>query len=87
MPLNVLRNGTYDRKAWKNGGGITEDVWLSPKAPRMTTSRSGCRWRETAGPFSAFAGIDRTITLVGGDPFVLEFDGTGNEDQPAAFQF
>ena len=31
MPIRLLRDGTYDRKPWKNGGGITEDVWLFPE--------------------------------------------------------
>lgn len=76
MPLTVLRNGTYDRKPWKNGGGITEDVWLFPEGATHDDFDIRLSLAEISreGPFSAFPGIDRTITLVGGDPFVLEFD-------------
>ncbi len=76
MVLNLLRNGTYDRKAWKNGGGITEDVWLFPDGASHDDFDIRLSLAEISreGPFSAFPGIDRTITLVGGDPFVLEFD-------------
>jgi environmental stress-induced protein Ves len=79
MPLALLRNGTYDRKPWKNGGGITEDVWLHPHGSSHDDFDIRLSLAEISqeGPFSAFPGIDRTITLVGGDPLVLEFnDGT-----------
>lgn len=76
MPLSLLRDGTYDRKPWKNGGGITEDVWLFPAGATHDDFDIRLSLAEISreGPFSAFPGIDRTITLVGGDPFVLEFD-------------
>ena len=91
MPLNVLRYGTYDRKAWKNGGGITEDVRLFPESATHDDFEIRLSLAEISreGPFSAFAGIDRTITLVGGDPFLLEFDdGTRQRmTQLAPFSF
>ena len=76
MPLSLLRDGTYDRKPWKNGGGITEDVWLFPEGATHDDFDIRLSLAEISreGPFSAFPGIDRTITLVGGDQFVLEFD-------------
>jgi environmental stress-induced protein Ves len=75
MPLSLLRDGTYDRKAWKNGGGITEDVWLFPEGASHDDFDIRLSLAEISqdGPFSSFPGIDRTITLVGGDPFVLLF--------------
>jgi len=79
MPIRLLRDGTYDRKPWKNGGGITEDVWLFPEGASHDDFDIRLSLAEISqdGPFSSFPGIDRTITLVGGDPFVLEFeDGT-----------
>lgn len=76
MPIRLLRDGTYDRKPWKNGGGITEDVWLFPEGASHDDFDIRLSLAEISqdGPFSSFPGIDRTITLVGGDPFVLEFD-------------
>jgi environmental stress-induced protein Ves len=75
MPLRLLRDGTYDRKPWKNGGGITEDVWLFPEGESHDNFDIRLSLAEISqdGPFSSFPGIDRTITLVGGDPFVLSF--------------
>ncbi len=76
MALTYLKNGSYDRKPWKNGGGITEDVWLHPQGAGHDGFDIRLSLAEISqdGPFSSFPGIDRTITLVGGDPFVLEFD-------------
>lgn len=75
MSTKLLRHATYSRKPWNNGGGMTQDVWLWPDS----ASQDGFDIRlslasiDTDGPFSAFPGIDRTITLVGGAPFVLDF--------------
>ncbi len=77
MSARLLRHDTYDRKPWNNGGGMTQDVWLWPEI----ASQDGFDIRlslasiDTDGPFSAFPGIDRTITQVGGSPFVLDFGG------------
>ncbi|NNJ76619.1 MAG: HutD family protein [Anderseniella sp.] len=75
MSVNLLRHDTYNRKPWNNGGGMTQDVWLWPEAASQDSFdiRLSLASIDTDGPFSSFPGIDRTITLVGGAPFVLEF--------------
>jgi uncharacterized protein len=53
---------------WKNGGGTTREIAASPPGAGFETFD----WRlsvaevERDGPFSAFAGIDRTIVLLSG---------------------
>ena len=75
MSAKLLRHDTYNRKPWNNGGGMTQDVWLWPEAAPQDRFdiRLSLASIDTDGPFSSFPGIDRTITLVGGAPFVLEF--------------
>ena len=77
MGVKLLRHETYDRKPWNNGGGMTQDIWLWPEAASQDRFdvRLSLASIESAGPFSAFPEIDRTITLVGGSPFALVFDG------------
>jgi environmental stress-induced protein Ves len=62
---------------WKNGGGSTTEVLVHPAG----ASLEDFEWRvsmaavEQDGAFSAFPGIDRTLTLYGGPRMVLAFDG------------
>jgi len=85
MGIMLLRHDTYDRKPWNNGGGMTQEVWLWPEAALQDgfDIRVSLASIEADGPFSAFPEIDRTITLVGGSCFVLDFDG--NHEQPIEF--
>ncbi|MCA1218053.1 HutD/Ves family protein [Streptomyces sp. 8L] len=76
MGSAVLREDEYRRVPWKNGGGTTQEV-----AARRSGDGDGFDWRVSVadvaseGPFSAFPGIDRVITLVEGDGMVLTVDG------------
>jgi environmental stress-induced protein Ves len=53
---------------WKNGGGVTREIVCSPQGAGM----DGFEWRvsiatiDKAGPFSAFADVDRVIILMEG---------------------
>src|ERR1700753_1926912 len=75
--LEVLRSGRHRRMPWRNGGGVTYEVAASP-ADRGLTDFD---WRisiaevQAGGPFSAFAGIDRTIILIDGEWMALTVDG------------
>ncbi|MFJ8823353.1 HutD family protein [Streptomyces sp. NPDC102467] len=63
--------------AWKNGGGVTREIAGSPPG----ASTADFLWRvslaEVAadGPFSAFPGVDRTLTMVEGDGMELTVGG------------
>jgi uncharacterized protein len=76
--MQILRYSDYVPEPWKNGQGITREIMKH--APddgddflwRLSLAEVG-----QSGPFSAFDGYDRTITLLGGDGFSLNFeDGT-----------
>jgi len=63
---------------WKNGGGLTREIVCQPAGAGMDTFD----WRVSIaivasdGPFSAFAGIDRVITLLrGGGMHLSSGDG------------
>ncbi|MFI7388796.1 HutD family protein [Streptomyces sp. NPDC049813] len=54
--------------AWKNGGGVTREIAAAPPDADM----AGFLWRVSIadvaadGPFSAFPGVDRTLTMIEG---------------------
>ncbi len=62
---------------WKNGGGTTTEVATFPPG----SSLDDFAWRvsmarvERAGPFSRFAGVDRSIALVEGQGMTLAIAG------------
>lgn len=78
MAGDLLRWSAYREMPWKNGGGSTREV--ASGAPGE--SADGFDWRVSVadvaagGPFSAFPGIDRVITLVENEGMVLTVDGT-----------
>lgn len=69
----ILRASERVAQPWKNGGGVTREVFVSPPGA------SGFDWRvsiaevESAGPFSHFAGIDRVMAILRGR-LSLRFD-------------
>ncbi|MFF2662370.1 HutD family protein [Kitasatospora sp. NPDC058032] len=77
-PVRFLRAAERPATAWRNGGGVTREVAGEPAAG----GPDDFRWRvsladvATAGPFSAFPGVDRVITVVEGPGMALTVDGT-----------
>ncbi|MER7756737.1 HutD family protein [Kitasatospora sp. NPDC097643] len=75
--IQVLRASERPAMAWLNGGGVTREVAGFPAGAGL----DGFDWRvsladvASAGPFSAFPGIDRVITLVEGPGMALTVDG------------
>ena len=59
---------------WKNGGGVTREVAAFPEGAAL----DAFIWRVSvadvgqAGPFSRFAGIDRTLVLLSGAGMLLD---------------
>ena len=56
---------------WKNGGGITHELWRTPRRAPDFDLRISIAEVAANGPFSCFPGIDRIITLLSGGGFRL----------------
>jgi uncharacterized protein len=78
--MRRLSSGEYKRTPWKNGGGITTELAISPQNADL----SDFVWRvsiaevEADGPFSLFPGSDRTIMLIEGNGMILDAGGYGS---------
>lgn len=78
---------------WKNGGGNTREIACFPPGASMDSFgwRISVATIAQAGPFSAFAGVDRQIMLLGGDGVQLQAASVGMDHalqqrwQPFAF--
>ncbi|WP_283192874.1 HutD family protein [Rhizobium sp. AN80A] len=93
MPrATILTANSYRRMPWKNGGGETVEIAVSPEG----AAHSEFDWRismatvATDGPFSIFPGIDRTLSILDGEGMSLAIDGRApvlltQESAPLAF--
>jgi hypothetical protein len=73
VPIRVIRYADYIETPWKNGGGITHEIARSEGSaePEWRVSLATI---DRDGPFSDFAGYDRTIVPLDGAGFELSFD-------------
>lgn len=75
MSIHHLPASGYVTLPWKNGTGSTDEVCLLPEE----TTRDAFEVRVSRatiaepGLFSAFAGVERTITLIEGTALSLDF--------------
>ncbi len=73
----VIDTSEYRVMPWKNGGGSTTEIAISPPGSTLDTFD----WRVSMatvgepGPFSAFPGIDRTLSVLQGNGIRLDIDG------------
>ncbi|HBN29799.1 MAG: HutD family protein [Rhodobacterales bacterium] len=71
MTMKILKPAEFQTAPWKNGGGITHEIAKAEDA-------QGLIWRlsiaEVAsdGPFSAFVGLSRILTVIEGSGLVLD---------------
>lgn len=76
--MKILRASDHKRMPWKNGGGETVEIAVSPENAGL----AGFDWRismatvATDGPFSIFPGIDRTLVILDGNGMVLDIEGS-----------
>ncbi|MFI5828939.1 HutD family protein [Streptomyces sp. NPDC051578] len=75
--VRVLRAAARPAAPWKNGGGVTREIAAWPEGAGM----EDFLWRASLadvsadGPFSAFPGVDRTLTLAEGAGMDLTIGG------------
>jgi len=71
--VKIVRASHCRTTPWKNGGGSTTEIAVEPFAATL----DNFDWRismarvASDGPFSEFAGIDRTLSIVKGNGLVL----------------
>ncbi|MFI5999393.1 HutD family protein [Streptomyces sp. NPDC051366] len=75
--VRILRAGDRAAVAWKNGGGVTREIAAWPEGAGMAEFGWRVSLAEVAadGPFSAFPGVDRTLTLAEGAGMDLTVGG------------
>jgi uncharacterized protein len=77
--LEVLRSADYVTVPWKNGGGTTQDVARHPALSEDFAWRISIAAVASDGPFSAFPGVDRILTLIEPAGVALTVDGVEHE--------
>ena len=81
MTLEFFDLANVPATPWKNGGGSTRELACWPPATAAAGGMDSFDWRVSVatiaapGPFSAFAGVDRQIMLLGGDGVHLTSSG------------
>ncbi|MER9007294.1 MULTISPECIES: HutD family protein [unclassified Mesorhizobium] len=84
--MRILRAADYRVMPWKNGGGTTTEIAVSPDGAGL----DDFDWRvsmarvEDSGPFSGFAGVDRTLAVLEGEGIVLDIAGRPPAEVTAA---
>ncbi|KRA59777.1 hypothetical protein ASD79_09510 [Caulobacter sp. Root655] len=75
--MRVLRAADRIATPWKNGGGVTREVAAFPPGAGMDDFEWRISLADVAadGPFSAFPGVDRVLTVIEGAGLVLDVDG------------
>ena len=75
--MKILRSADHKRMPWKNGGGETVEIAISPDGAGL----ADFDWRVSTatvasdGPFSVFPGIDRTLSILEGRGMRLLIEG------------
>lgn len=66
--MRIIRAAAYKRMPWKNGGGETSEIAISPAGADLATMdwRLSIATVASDGPFSSFPGMDRTLCVLSG---------------------
>lgn len=84
--MRLLRAADRVATPWKNGGGVTREVAAWPPGAGLDAFDWRISLADVAadGPFSAFPGVDRVLTVIDGQGLVLEIDGRTTPLKPGA---
>jgi uncharacterized protein len=74
--MRVIRPAEYRAMPWKNGGGVTTEICVSPPLGAFDW-RVSIATVNADGPFSTFAGYERHIMTLSGEGMVLDIGGRG----------
>jgi HutD len=69
--LAHIRRSDWRTMPWKNGGGITHELWREGEGAEGWALRLSMAEVSLPGPFSRFPGVNRVILLLKGAGFVL----------------
>jgi environmental stress-induced protein Ves len=73
--MKLIQQADYRVMPWKNGGGITTEIHVSPPSTSPFDWRVSMAQVGTDGPFSIFTGYDRHIMVLAGNGMSLDFAG------------
>jgi len=85
--MRILHAADFVVQPWKNGAGMTTEILAAPAGAGFDRFDWRISMAQVAapGPFSMFAGIDRSLGVLAGDGIVLAVEGRGEvELKPAA---
>lgn len=91
MPIQRLDRRQARQMPWKNGGGSTCELAIFPAGASLEDFawRISCARVASGGPFSRFAGVDRSLAVLAGAGLDLCLDGRPRQlrpgDPPLAF--
>ena len=74
--MQIIRPLAYRVMPWKNGGGETTEIFVSP-ASGIFDWRVSIAKVNSDGPFSTFDGYDRHIMTLSGQGMMLDIEGRG----------
>lgn len=74
--MRVIGPSEYRDMPWKNGGGVTTEIYISPYSG-VFDWRVSIAKVNADGPFSAFTGYERHIMTLSGEGMVLDIAGRG----------
>lgn len=74
--MHVVRASSYRVMPWKNGGGETTEIFVSPATGNFDWRVSIAKVNSD-GPFSTFGGYERHIMTLSGQGMMVDIEGCG----------